>query len=215
MPLIIAILAIIVLCSWANSSSKEGARAQTYHDACARKTDAETERALVDKYMKTGMLFDDAFEMARSDMIKNGFDPCIPKTAYRSRGSIDINTSWSTSECYRCRDYDSEAVKHIRNDYKSECEQKGVPYSESDARRYIYESGRLPKNAAQYEAYLDRNLRSKRHKAVAVGKYIVYSGFGTCEVVDLDFEKSMHTVKVLRTGEILHVPFGSNRITKL
>ena len=214
MPLIIVILAIIVLFSWANNSSKNSYNQMSEHTASARKTDAETERALVDKYMKSGMLFDDAFEKSRSDMIENGFDPCIPKSAYKER-YWHTDLASITSECRDCTKYDSRAVRNLRGDYERECRDRGVPGSKEEERKYIYQSGKLPTSPWQYSEYLSNKKRLHVYDAVPVGKYISYLGVGTCEVIDLDFEKGMHTVKVIKTGAIMHIPFGSNRITKL
>ena len=215
MPLIIAVLIIIVAVSWAKNSNKELSRQNKEYTAAARKTNAKMERDLVDHYMKHGKSFSDAFESARQDMLSAGYEPCIPREAYKPKRWYAPPTSGikppETSECPEYEKYDSEAVKHLRDDYRRECRMKGVEWSQKDEDAYVY-SDKLPTTPAQYSAYLSRLLK---YEAVPVGKYISHTSYGTCEVISLDFEHSMHTVKVVKTGEIKHISFGDKNITKL
>ena len=214
MPLIIAVIVIIVIFVWAIESNKESGRRNREHSAAARKTNAEMERSLVDKHMKHGKPFREAFQAAREDVQKAGFEPCIPMDAYRLRLGCCTDSEVETSECPHYEQYDSAAVKHLKSDYKSQCEKSGKKWSKEGEYAFVYGSS-FPTTAAQYDAYLSRSLRTHQHEAVAVGRYISYYGFGTCEVVSLDFDHAMHTVKVLKTGEIKQIPFGDKNITKL
>ena len=218
MPLIIAVLIIIVVVSCARNSNKELKRQNREYTAAARKTNAKMERELVDRYMKYGKSFNEAFDLARKDMISAGYDPCIPRDAYKPKRWNAHPTSGSnhpeTSECPDYDKYDSQAVQKLRSEYRSQCRQKGVKWSRNDEDNYVY-SDRLPTTPAQYSAYLNRSVKTHQYESVAVGKYISYLGLGTCEVIALDFESAMHTVKVVKTGEIKQIPFGDKNITRL
>ena len=219
MPLIIIVLAIIVAISWSINSSKEQYRKNKEYTASARKTNAQMERSLVDKYMKLGKCFDEAFEMAKQDMLEAGFEPCIPRDAYKPRYWSASDEAFGhkrpeTSECYNCEQYDSHAVQMLKSDYRSQCQKRGVAYSKNDEDKYVY-GDKLPTSAGQYSAYLTRKLKSHQHDAVPVGNYISCLGLGTCEIVDLDYESATHIVKVVQSGEIRRIPFGDKRITKL
>ena len=215
MPLIIAVLAIIVVFSWAGNHSKEAERKNKQYTAAIRRTNARQERLQVDKYMKHGKCFDEAFELARSDMLEDGFEPCIPKDAYKPRlwSEIDGDPP-ETSACPKCEDYDSDAVKHLRNDYRTMCSKRKVPYHRDEEDAYVY-SERFPANVTQYTNYLTARQHASIYDAVDVGRYISYLGLGTCEVVDLDFSTSSHVVKVVTTGEIRKIRFGDKKITRL
>lgn len=218
MLLIIAVLIIIVVLSCAKNSNKELMRRNREYTAAARKTNAKMERDLVDHYMKHGKSFNDAFESARQDMLAAGYEPCIPREAYKPRhwtATLNSGAKYpETSECPDYDKYDSQAVKNLRSDYRMQCEKKDVKWSKNDEDAYVF-SDRLPTTPAQYSVYLDRSIKTHQYESVAIGKYISYPGFGTCEVIDLDFEHSMHTVKVLKTGKIKRIPFGDKNITKL
>lgn len=212
MPLIIAVLIVIVIISCVRNSNKELFRRNKEYTASARKTNAEMERGLVDWYMKRGKSFDDAFQLSKEDMQRAGFEPCIPKDAYKLK--IGNSDNIETSECYGYERFDSTAVKNLKQDYRNQCRQKGVEWTKEGECEYVY-SEKLPVSAAQYAAYLHRQNTTHQHESVAVGKYFSYLGLGTCEVIALDFEHAMHTVKVLSTGEVRQIPFGDKKITKL
>ena len=201
MPLIIIVLAVIVACLCARSFNKNSERQNNEYSAAARKTNAKMERNLVDQYMKQGKEFDEAFELARNDMLAAGYEPCIPKNSYNGHSSY----------CKNCEQYDSVAVRELRQDYKTECQNRGVQWSYEGEDEYIYKSGRLPTSAFRYH----QKLSSHWYDAIPVGKYISTPLYGTCEVIDLDYKRSQNIVKILKTGQIVRIPFGDKRITRL
>ena len=215
MPLIIIVLIIIVLISWGVGIGKDSERKRKQYKASSRKTNAKMEREVVDKYMKYGKPFNEAFELAQKEMIKNGFEPCIPRDAYKpDLWSSSDGTPPETSECPECEKYDSDAIKHLRTEYYILCDKRKEKRTREGEDKYIY-GDKLPQTARQYETFLMACQYRGIYDAASVGSYISYSGLGTCEVIDLDVNTSEHIVKVIRTGEIKRISFGDKNITKL
>lgn len=215
MPLIIAVLIVVVVVSSLRNSSKESKREERIHTANSRKTNAKKERLLVDAHMKAGEPFDRAFELARQDIVKAGFEPCIPKTAYKSCQPIwDDLGAVETSECPDFQRYDSNAVRLRREEYKTRCRKAGRKHTEEGEEAYVYGDD-FPDTAVKYARYLNNYQKTHQIDAVPVGRYISYRGIGTCEVTALDFDKAEHEVRVVLTGETKTIPFGDKDITKI
>lgn len=214
MPLIIAVLVIIVVFLSAKGFNKESERKQREYTKSIRKTNAKLELELVKKYVKCGKTLDEAINLTHSDLSLAGFEPCIPRTAY----SVDADTSKVSiyPRGHSCQDFDSKAVKSLREDFRRETKKSGTEFSsntefEQQCEKYVYDN--LPKTNWQYELYLTRAIR--KLDAVDVGRFISYPGLGTCEVVALDYEKMQHTVKVVKTGQLTKIAFGDKHIIKL
>ena len=208
MPLIIAVLVIVVVFLSAKGFNKENNRKQREYTASIRRTNAKLECELVKKYVGDGHCLDEAIELVQKDLSANGYEPCIPKSAYRVSGfNVDV--------CDKQR-FDSAAVKGLREDFHRDTKKAGIDFStreefEQKCEEYIYDN--LPKTNWQYERYLD--LSMKKIEAVDVGRYISYPGLGTCEVIALDYDKLQHTVKVVKTGKITKIAFGDKHIIRL
>ncbi len=210
MPLIIAVLVIIVVFMSAGASGKEADRKRRQYTAAIRKTNAVLEYELVKKYMDDGLSLDEAIESAQSDLLGSGFEPCIPKTDWHQRLTY---SEYIVDDVER---HDSDAVRHLREQFRIETKHSGIKFSDNEefkkkCNKYVYDN--MPETQWQYEQQLV--LSRKRLQAVAVGRYISVTGFGTCEVIALDYNKLLHTVKVLKTGQIIKIPFGDKRIIQL
>lgn len=214
MPLIIAVLVIVVVFLSAKGFNKENDRKQREYTAAIRKTNAELELKLVNKYVNSGKTLDEAVNLMQSDLSLAGFEPCIPRTSYSvdtGSGKVSI---YPRGHSYQ--DFDSKAVKSLREDFRRETKKSGVKFSsrkefEEQCEKYVYDN--LPKTNWQYELYLTRAIR--KLDAIDVGKFISYPGLGTCEVVALDYEKMQHTVKVVETGQLTKIAFGDKHIIRL
>ena len=92
MPLIIAVLIILVVIVSARESNKKNATQSAIREKDRRKTNAKLEHHILDTYMKHGYSFDEAFDKAYQDMIEAGYDPCIPRSAYKNREGIESSS---------------------------------------------------------------------------------------------------------------------------
>ncbi len=130
----------------------------------SRKTNAALERSMVDKYLREGYTFDESFEKAYDYMICSGFDPCIPKKAYRIQGRPDVETS----NVPNLEQYDSFIVRTMKTDKKHKI-----------ITGDIYDN--FPSNNFEYDAYLDRSILLTG--AVPVGEYLIHPRYGLCKVL--------------------------------
>lgn len=213
MPLIIIVLAIIVIFLTARDSNINSQRKQDRYTAEIRKTNAKLEFELVEKfYNQDGCAKDDAIEKAKEELIKLGFEPCIPKSAYR----LDSGSICVYGYGYDCQKLDSHAVRSLNKDFKTRADAANIKFAsqeEFDKKQEEYVYNNLPKTIEEYEHYL--HLSIERSKAVRVGNFLSYPGLGTCEVIALDYDRLQHTVKVISTGEIKQIPFADKRIIRL
>ena len=213
MPLIIAVLVIVVVLSSCKSFNKENNRTQREYTKAIRRTNAKLEFRLVKKYVKCGKSLDEAVSLTHQDLSLAGFEPCIPRTAYTMND--DTNNVYICPKGISCQDFDSEGVKHLREDFRRETKKSGTKLSSKDfdleCEKYVYDN--LPKTNWQYDRYLSRSIQ--KLDAIEVGRLISYPGFGTCEVIALDYDKLQHTVKVLKTGKVTKIAFGDKNIIKL
>lgn len=214
MPLIIVVLVIVVAFLNAKDFKKKTDRKRQGYTAAIRKTNAELELKLVNKYVNSGKTLYEAVNLTQSDLLLAGFEPCIPRTSY----SVNTNTGEVSiyPRGHSCQDFDSEVVKSLREDFARETSKSGVKFSsrekfEEQCEKYVYDN--LPKTNFQYELYLARAI--SKFDAIDVGKFISYPGLGFCEVVALDYEKMQHTVKVVKTGQLTEIAFGDKHIIRL
>ncbi|MFA6731005.1 MAG: hypothetical protein WCR95_08440 [Eubacteriales bacterium] len=117
MPLIIAVVAIVVFFVVIHDKQKDYNRESANREKMMRKTNSYLERETLDKFLREGMTFDEAYNATVSEMVKLGFDPCIPREAYGKKycgvnEPINGETSWVDNP----GKYDSDTVKRRRNE---------------------------------------------------------------------------------------------------
>lgn len=216
MPLVLAVLIIVVIFLNAKDSAKWNAKQSALHEDWRRKTNARLEQKIMDSYMKHGYSADEAFRKSYDDMIAMGYDPCIPRDAYKKNSS----SCWKLGAGGPQR-FDSLWVKQRRDEAKSEWQQihPDVHISEASPE----EIDRLTyKNFPTTEyAYLHDIKRSaSKASAEPVGTFIIYPGLGTCEILAHNWigdgaAGGTYTLKVLKTGQIVtYVKIGDSKIRK-
>ena len=212
MPLVFAVLVIIVLFLNANDYNKNREKETSIYAKEGRKTNAILKQKIMREYMMQGLSADEAFRKSYEDMVKAGYEPCIPRSAYSAN---------SSSMEYRDPQYfDSWLVKDRRKDYTEEWknthpgEDIGKHREEIEERVYLD----FPKNEAEY--IRDIKTRAKRNQAEPIGAYIIYPGLGTCEVLAHNwigdgYFGGTYTLKVLKTGQIVSfVKIGDKKISR-
>lgn len=213
MPLIIAVLIIIVIFMTAKDSTINNERKRRQYTAAIRKTNAKLELKLVQQFYNHGENTKDrAIDLARVELVKRGFEPCIPLDTFRiERGCIYVY-----HRSYDYQRFDSHAVRGLNEQFKRESREARREFSSQEEferlqEEYVY--SKLPKTIAEYEGHLF--LSMERLKAVPVGNFLSYPGWGTCEVIALDYDRLQHTVRVVNTGEIKKIAFADKRIIRL
>lgn len=218
----IIVVGIIVLAMNSVESSKKQSKLSAIREKDRRITNARLERETVDKYVKYGLSFDEAFERAREDIIASGFDPCIPKGEYKVNkyGERNSPTHYSTHICGRwpydvSKQFDSFAVKQRRNSIKQQWRNvHGDEIPSDELERRIYEA--FPQTEFDYLRDLDAQIRV--YKTIEIGSYITYPGLGMCEIIGYnnpELSWGTYQLKVLKTGEVVnYVRIGDNRIQR-
>ena len=147
MPLVIVVLIIIVIAISSKDKIKSDALIKKHTDEATRKTNARLERELVDRYMKYGKNFKDAYWLARQDIVMAGFYPCIPETAYdhfqytSTYDPRDNNGKYESSWCEKCEEkFDSSKVRWKRDKYLKQCYEQRVYPNRLQEYHYIYDN---------------------------------------------------------------------------
>lgn len=212
MPLVFAVLVIIVLFLNANDYNKNREKETSIYAKEGRKTNAILEQKIMHEYMMQGLSADEAFRKSYEDIVKAGYEPCIPRSAY--------STNSSRMKYHDPQYFDSWLVKDRRKDYTEEWknthpgEDIGKHREEIEERVYLD----FPKNEAEY--IRDIKTRAKRNQAEPIGAYIIYPGLGTCEVLAHNwigdgYFGGTYTLKVLKTGQIVSfVKIGDKKISR-
>ena len=216
MPLIIAVLIIIVLFLNAKDSKKWNDRQSSIREKDCRKTNARLEQKIMDTYMKHGYSADEAFRKSYDDMLAAGYDPCIPRNAYRANSS----NCWEIGVGGYER-FESHWVKQRREAAVQEWLSKNpgelpcnAPIDEIDA--IVYKD--FPTTERAYLHDIERLRR--RGQAEPIGTFIIYPGLGTCEILAHNWigdgaAGGTYTLKVLKTGQIVsYVKIGDDKIQK-
>ena len=220
MPLVIAVLVILVLIFNAKDSNKNNARQSAIREKDRRKTNARLEQRTLDMYMKHGYSFDDAFRKSYEDMVAAGYDPCIPREAYKNREGVESSLCgvYGGNDVER---YDSFWVKRRREDAKRKWQQShpGVHISKAppeEIERLTYDN--YPTTEFAYLHDIKRS--TMRLQAEPVGTFIIYPGLGTCEVLAHNWIGDgafggTYTLKVLKTGKVVtYVRIGDTKIRR-
>lgn len=209
MPLIIAVVAIVWFFVVIHDKQKDYNRDSANREKMMRKTNSYLERETLDKFLREGMTFDEAYNATVSEMVKLGFDPCIPREAYGKKycgvnEPINGETSWVDAPGR----FDSDTVKRRRDE---EC---GTGYhGRTTNPSGVYSN--FPTNEFEYKQDLKRS--TLKLQAIEKGKFFIYPGYGTCEVIGYNFNtfgtKGTYTVRVVKTGEIVHtIRIGDSKI---
>ena len=151
MPLVIIVLAIIAALVSAKEYSEGKKKRWKNIPEISAKTNSHLERLLVDKYMKYGCCFDKAYQLARKDMERCGFTPCIPKAEYAhnsyndpyNRTGYDPRENdgrYESSHCHDCDQYDSMNVRWARDKYRAKCSEDRKYPNEFDEYKYVYDN---------------------------------------------------------------------------
>ena len=153
MPLIFAVVVIITIIVVLNDAQKNYNRESANYTKMYRKTNSFLERETLDKFMRQGMTFDEAYLSTMNEMVRLGYEPCIPADAY---GQIqyrdpftDGETSWVDGE----GQYDSYIIK-TRRELLGENQQIG-----NDSR--IYED--FPRNRFESRQEAERSRKRFPH----------------------------------------------------
>ena len=208
MPLIIAVLIVIVLIVSVKESKREDNRKSRYNTTALLKTNASLEREIMDSFIKRGIGFNEAFDMAVSKIVELGYEPCIPKTAYKGDGS----ETYYSSIVIDVDQYNSAAVRHRLYQYNNFKKKMGhfftdaVTYDE-----YVYDN--FYTCSLAYDRDKNGTLASELW---ALDDYVVNSRLGTCKVVGYVVGKLgipiYYQIKVLKTGEIITSPCLKNNM---
>lgn len=200
MPLIIIILIITVGLIVVRESDRERARIRNNETAAFRKTNAELELEVMDSFIKKGQSFDESFELTIKKIVGMGYDPCIPKSAYKDYGGSDYCIS-------NVRDpgrYDSDAVKDKIWQYETFKKKMGKFFTDSVTyNEYVYDNFYKSKFAYSMDPYT--HLASILW---SLNDYVFSNTFGTCEVVGYNVGQLgipySYQLKVLKTGEVIN-----------
>lgn len=209
MPLIIGVVAVIVLFVVLHDKQKDYSRDSANREKMTRKTNSFLERETLDKFLREGMTFDEAYSATVSEMVKQGYDPCIPKEAYGKTDSVGRGVaplSGETSWVENPGQYDSDTVKRRREQVH------GYSYcGKNDSE--VYRD--FPTD--EYTYNLDLKRSGLKYQEIEKGKFFIYPGYGTCEVIGHNYNasgtKGTYIVRVVKTGEIVNtIRIGDSRI---
>ena len=215
MPLVFAVLIMLVIVLNAKDDNKRRNTQSAIYAKDGRKTNAAFEQKTMDSYMKQGLSADDAFRRSYEDMVKTGYEPCIPRDAYDEDSSRCVLKS-----SFNPQDFDSFLVKRRREDYTEDWKIANPGKNPWEYREEIEERvyHNFPKNEAEY--IRDVKTRANRKQAEPVGAYIIYPGLGTCEILAHNwigdgYFGGTYTLKVLKTGQIVSfVKIGDKKISR-
>lgn len=215
MPLVFAVLIIAVLLLNAKDFNKEQEKKSALYAKDGRKTNAALEQKIMDTYMKHGLSADEAFQKSYEDIVKAGYEPCIPRDAYGKNSSCCV-----LKHSFNPRDFDSSLVRSRRKDITEEWRKlhpnEDVWEHRDEIEKQVYEG--FPQN--EYEYVYDIKRRTMRMKAEPIGTFIVYPGLGTCEILAHNwigdgYFGGTYTLKVLKTGQVVsYVKIGDKKISR-
>lgn len=207
MPLILIVLCFVALLVIFKDSNKEFNRKSANHTKSTRKTNAEKERKILDDFMKSGKSFSEAYDATLEEMVRLGYEPCIPKSTY-SKGLFngeECSYVYSGNLLWECNSKAVQTrIEQLEHDH--------LPLTEEN----IYAN--FPKNEGEYVAEL-RRLNVKQ-QAIPIGELFIYPNYGTVRVLAHDFSLSSlgigyYQVKVLKTGETQYIRIGDPNIRQL
>ena len=232
MPLVIVIVVALAIILWATQGSAEQQKVSRARQHNMRKTDAHREKIVMTSYLLKGLSFDEAFEATQKHIVELGYEPCIPRNEYDTdigyedtNGWVDdidtleniyelrLITSSSTKKKYAVA-YDSEIVKKRREMYRKwNREHPNEPQLTDEV---LYQN--FPKSESEYLA--DLSSMTFKMGAIPVGSYVTHPGYGTCEVVALNFDPSglsgTYTLKVVQTGQTVnHIRIGDPALQRV
>lgn len=218
MPLVFAVLIILVLYFNLRDSKEKNIRLSAMREKDRRKTNARLEHKILDTYMKHGYSFDKAFRQAYQDMVNAGYEPCIPREAYKKNRNGE-ESSWCGVYGTDVERYDSLWVQQRREHAENEWQKShpGEPFT-SDEKIEAMTYSHFP--TSEYSYLHDIKRVSMQSKALPIGSYLIYPGLGTCEILAHNWigDSTLggtYTLKVLKTGEIVtHVKIGDDRIRR-
>lgn len=199
MPLVFAVVVIVWLFVVCHDKNKEQTRENADYENSRRKTNAEKERLVLDGYMKQGLTLREAYEATQKEMIRLGYDPCIPISAYGTDlyGKKEIydgeETSYLQAESNRFDSYEVKTRKRL-------LQQNGRQATDAD----VY--NKFPTNNYEYVQGLKR--QTLQFQSIPVGEWITYPGYGTLEILGYEYSpfnpsKGYYKAKVIKTGEIV------------
>lgn len=198
MPLVFAVVVIIWLFVVCHDKNKEQTRENANYEESRRKTNAEKERLVLDSYMKQGLTLREAHEATQKEMIRLGYDPCIPINAYgKDFFGRDVVYGGETSYIPQgAGKFDSYEVKTR----KELLRQNGRQATDAD----VYNN--FPTN--NYEYVQDLKRQTLQFQSIPVGEWITYPGYGTLEILGYEYSpfnpsKGYYKAKVIKTGEIV------------
>lgn len=215
MPLVFVVLIIIVLMLNAKDYNNNRERQSSIYAKDGRKTNAALEQKIMDTYMKHGLSADDAHQKSYEDIIKAGYEPCIPRDAYGANSSRCI-----LKYGFNPQDFDSWLVQDRRKDFTEEWKIAHPGENPAEHREEIEERVYLNFPKSEFEYVRDIKTRAKRNQAEPVGTHIIYPGLGTCEILAHNwigdgYFGGTYTLKVLKTGQIVSfVKIGDKRISR-
>jgi hypothetical protein len=220
MPLVGAVLLLIFVYVISKESIKNSTRQQSNYVTAWAKTNIRLERRLCDMYLKQGMTFSEAYIAARTEMIRRGYVPNIPRDAY------GINHFYSrhpgADSGYKL---ETSCIGNVRRFEDSMAVQQ--------RRRLLSKSGQL-KNITDDEFYLDwpiglfcqkqatENARRVESLSLPIGTWITYIKYGkrTLEIVGYDYLHAFKGVAYYKaqftdTGEIVDIRIDYGGIRKI
>jgi hypothetical protein len=213
MPLVFAVLIILVLFLNSSDFNKKRSREMSVYAKDGRKTNATLEQKIMDTYMKHGLSADEAFRKSYEDIIRAGFEPCIPRSAYGSNSSRCV-----LKHGFNPKDFDSFLVRDRRNDFTAEWKREHPgqdPWLHRDEiEELVYKD--FPGN--EYAYIRDIKRRAMKAQAKPVGTFIIYPGLGTCEILAHNWNKDVatggtYTLRVLKNDKIVgYVKIGDKKI---
>lgn len=217
MPLVFAVLIILVIYFNSKDSAKRNAKRESLHADHLRKTNARLEQSVMNAYMMHGYSADEAFKKSYEDMIAAGYEPCIPRNAYQLNSSkcskIISDSEITRFDSYWVRQRKEAVIKEWCKNHPGQYPHE-APLDKLEAMVY----DRFPTNENEYVHDIKR--LSNRSRAASVGTFIIYPGFGTCEVLGHNWIGDgalggTYTLRVLKTGEIVtHIKIGDDKIRK-
>ena len=207
MPLILIALCFVALFAIFGDNKKEFNRQSANYTKSIRKTNAEKERKILDDFMKSGKNFSEAYDATLEEMVRLGYEPCIPKSTYSKWlvNGEECSYVYSGNLLWECNsDAVQTRIEQLKHDH--------LPLTEEN----IYAD--FPEDEGEYVAEL-RRLNVKQ-QAIPIGELFIYPNYGTVRVLAHDFSLSSlgigyYQVKVLKTGETQYIRIGDPNIRQL
>ena len=183
MPLVFVVLAIIVFFVVQNDKGKEQSRFYANKVRSSRRTNAVLEQQVLNKFMLDGHSFKEAYELTIEEMVKEGYDPCIPMNAYHNSDIIE------SSVVCKVEKYDSDFVR-MRQERQAKQEGIGADTPVSSGKMFgcVNISDKTAR-MVEYERELKRStlFHQTRFK---IGDLLIYPLYGTCKVINIEYAAS-------------------------